>query len=285
MSNRFGIELDQTSLRWAAAEGVPETIIAAVLLLDERDVEEMVGKLTPAELADVVRLVSRCPSCYPPVVYDALKARRNVAAEQPPKGIRSGGANNPLRGHTRAPADLGPHTERAGLAQPTSRAQDAKDSISTNQARRQHSLGTSSNIASERRAHVLRAAHLLSRKPGTRPGTRAETARRRMVVEELMKAGLSVRTTSIATDIPPTSVHRHARCGAGASEARDCCAENYGRVSEKISAPQVQRGGVGGLALAPNSIAHRRLSTTSLSHREGGGGTRCSYWSAPGKVQ
>ena len=76
-------------------------------------------------------------------------------------------------------------------------------------------------MASERQAHVLRAAHLLSRKPGTRPGTRAETARRRMVVEELMKAGLSVRTISIATDIPPTSVHRAMRAVARAEAKRE----------------------------------------------------------------
>ena len=51
MSNRFGMELDQASLRWAAAEGVSETVIAAVLLLHERGVEEIAGKLMPAELA------------------------------------------------------------------------------------------------------------------------------------------------------------------------------------------------------------------------------------------
>jgi hypothetical protein len=39
MSNRFGIELDQASLRWAAAEGVSETVVAAVLLLHERSVD------------------------------------------------------------------------------------------------------------------------------------------------------------------------------------------------------------------------------------------------------
>ena len=70
MSNLFGIALDQAGLRWAAAEGVTETAIAAVSLLHERSVEEVAGKLTPAELADVTRLVSRCPSCYPPGAYD-----------------------------------------------------------------------------------------------------------------------------------------------------------------------------------------------------------------------
>ena len=118
MSNRFGIALDQALLRWAAAEGVTETVIAAVSLLHERSVEEIAGKLTPAELADVTRLVSRCPSCYPPGAYDALKARRNVAAEQSATRTTARvGANRPPRGHKRTSVELGPHTERAGLAE------------------------------------------------------------------------------------------------------------------------------------------------------------------------
>ena len=39
MSNLFGIALDQAWLRWAAAEGVTETVIAAVSLLHERSVD------------------------------------------------------------------------------------------------------------------------------------------------------------------------------------------------------------------------------------------------------
>ena len=118
MSNRFGIELDQALLRWAAAEDMTETVIAAVSLLHERNVEEIAGKLTPAELADVTRLVSRCPSCYPPGAYDALKARRTVAAEQSATRTTARvGANLPPRGHKRTSVELGPHTERAGLAE------------------------------------------------------------------------------------------------------------------------------------------------------------------------
>jgi hypothetical protein len=84
MTNLFGIALDQASLRWAAAEGVSETVIAAVLQLHERSVDEIAAKITPQELADVTRLVSRCPSCYPPGAYDALKAKRNLASPAPP---------------------------------------------------------------------------------------------------------------------------------------------------------------------------------------------------------
>ena len=45
MTNRYGVMLDPSSLLWAAAEGVSETVIAAVLLLHERSVEEIVAKL------------------------------------------------------------------------------------------------------------------------------------------------------------------------------------------------------------------------------------------------
>jgi hypothetical protein len=96
IGNLFGIALDQASLRWAAAEGVSETVIAALLQLHERSVEEIAAKITPAELADVTRLVSRCPCHYPPGAYDALKARGNVAAEQPAtRTTASAGTNRP----------------------------------------------------------------------------------------------------------------------------------------------------------------------------------------------
>ena len=43
-----------------------------------------------------------------------------------------------------------------------------------------------------------------------------ETARRRLIVEDLMKAGLSVRMISDVTDIPRSSVHRAMRAIARA---------------------------------------------------------------------
>ena len=45
MPNQYGITLDQAFIRWAAAEGVSETIIAAVSLLHEKSVEEVAAKL------------------------------------------------------------------------------------------------------------------------------------------------------------------------------------------------------------------------------------------------
>ncbi len=52
MPNPYGIVLDEASIRWAAAEDVSQTIIAAVL----RSVDEVAAKLRPDELAHVVNL-------------------------------------------------------------------------------------------------------------------------------------------------------------------------------------------------------------------------------------
>jgi hypothetical protein len=90
MTNAFGIVLDNASVRWAAAEGVPETVIAAVLLLDERSVDEIVAKLRPGELDQVIKLVSRSPRCYPPGALDALKGRRPAPS---PKHVASSSTN------------------------------------------------------------------------------------------------------------------------------------------------------------------------------------------------
>ena len=76
MSNAFGFVLDDASLRRADVEGVPETVIAAIYLLHERSVGEVAAKLRPDELEHVIRLVGRCPSCYPPGTLDALKSKR-----------------------------------------------------------------------------------------------------------------------------------------------------------------------------------------------------------------
>jgi hypothetical protein len=79
MSNAFGFVLDDASLRRAAVEGVPETVIAAIYLLHERSVGEVGAKLTPDELEHVIRLVGRCPSCYPLGTLDAFKSMRTAS--------------------------------------------------------------------------------------------------------------------------------------------------------------------------------------------------------------
>ena len=85
MTNAFRIVLDNASVRRAAAEGVSETVIAAVLLLHERSVDKVAAKL-----------VSRCPSCHPPGTLEALKIRRaapspepvaSISTDRPPAGI------------------------------------------------------------------------------------------------------------------------------------------------------------------------------------------------------
>ena len=48
-----------------------------------------------------------------------------------------------------------------------------------------------------------------------------ETARRRLIVEDLMKAGLSVRMISDVTDIPRSSVHRAVRAIARAEANKE----------------------------------------------------------------
>src|SRR6516225_10969620 len=95
MQYPYGITLDEASIRWAAAEGVSETIITAVLLLHERSVDEVAAKLRPDELAHVVRFVSRCPTCYPPGTLAALRSltptpqpsRTSVSTDQLPSRL------------------------------------------------------------------------------------------------------------------------------------------------------------------------------------------------------
>ena len=55
MTNCFDILLHPDDMRWAAAEGVSETVIAAVLLLHERSVKEIAAELSAAELEQVIR--------------------------------------------------------------------------------------------------------------------------------------------------------------------------------------------------------------------------------------
>jgi hypothetical protein len=56
MANRFDIELHPQDVRWAAAEGVSQDVIAAVLLLHERSVDEIASQLGGPELEQVIML-------------------------------------------------------------------------------------------------------------------------------------------------------------------------------------------------------------------------------------
>jgi hypothetical protein len=83
MRNRFGLLLDPDDVRWAAAEGVSETVIAAVLLLHERSVEQIVAELNAVELEQVIKLVGRSPRVYPPGTLGTLKQRRALVSPEP----------------------------------------------------------------------------------------------------------------------------------------------------------------------------------------------------------
>ena len=83
MPNTYGVTLDPAALRWAAVEAVSETVIAAVLLLHERSVEEIVVKLSAVELEQVIKIVGRSPRVYPPGTLDALNKRRTPPSPQP----------------------------------------------------------------------------------------------------------------------------------------------------------------------------------------------------------
>ena len=67
---------------------MPETVIAAICLLETRSVDEIVARLTPAELEQVIKIVGRCPRGYPPGAYDALKGHRRTPSPRPQPGER-----------------------------------------------------------------------------------------------------------------------------------------------------------------------------------------------------
>ena len=121
MTNRFGVLLHPDDVRWAAAEGVPEDVIAAVLLLHERRVDEIVPSLSAAEIEQVIKLVGRSPSVYPPGTLEALKSKRNAsptpmaesrAKKQTPS---TAGADHPLRDHTRAYRGFGTAAQQSTI--------------------------------------------------------------------------------------------------------------------------------------------------------------------------
>ena len=73
--------------RWRWPMGAPQTVIAAVLLLHERSVDEIVPKLRPAELEQVIKLVGRSPSVYPPGTLEALEQRKALVSPELPQRL------------------------------------------------------------------------------------------------------------------------------------------------------------------------------------------------------
>jgi hypothetical protein len=76
MTNRFGFELHPQDIRWAAAEGVSQDVIAAVLLLHERSVDEIAPQLSARELEQTIVLVGRSPRLYAPGTLEALESKK-----------------------------------------------------------------------------------------------------------------------------------------------------------------------------------------------------------------
>ena len=111
MSNAFGFVLDDASVRRAAVEGVSQNVIAAIYLLHERSVGEVAAKLRPDELEHVIRLVGRCPSCYPLGTLDALKSKKG--------GIAAADGREPPT--ERKGREVAAHPHRRPLARPEAR--------------------------------------------------------------------------------------------------------------------------------------------------------------------
>jgi len=85
MTNPYGITLDREWSEWAANIAVSPTVAAALLLICQaRPLDEIVARLTPRELEQVVEIVGRCPDHFPPGTLDALKSRSLAPTSQRP---------------------------------------------------------------------------------------------------------------------------------------------------------------------------------------------------------
>ena len=226
MTNRYGTTLDPGAPRWAAAEGVSETVIAAVRLLHERSVNQITAKLTPGELEQVIKIVGRSPSCYPPGAYAALKAKRDLSAQPPTENLPPNVAAKEQAGRTHAADDRRQRQtgKPSGLGAYSAAEPSGLGAYSAAEGARDHSTTESGTCA------------------GTPTGTRAETARRRMLVEDLRKAGLSIRTIAAGTGIPRSSVHRAMRAIAKAQAKQEIA---IARIAQKLLGKKVSHRGRG----------------------------------------
>ena len=196
-ANPYGITVNRVWTDWAAQHGVSETIAAALYLVSRnRKVGEVVVKLTLGETERVIAFVQTWPDHFPRGALDPINISRPTPPERsaacPPSNVgptRPATLINPGIGQLRGTRGM-PAQPRAALQRTTERA-------------------TTPNVE---KAETL---------PGTRLGTRAETARRRLLVAEYMKAGLSIRTIAAGTGIPVGSVHRATRAVARAQAKQE----------------------------------------------------------------
>jgi hypothetical protein len=198
-SNPYGITLDREWTEWAADIGVSHTVAAALLLICQGcDPDEIVARLIPGELEQVSEIVGRCPNHFPPGTFDALKSRGLTPSQTPSSASVS---------TAQAPSQQ--------VAQTSAESSHRYRPYARKRADRPFEHPRSATAAAKPTDTGNSGTHPGTH-PGTRPGTRAETARRRMVVEDLWKAGLSVRAISAGTRIPVGSVHRAMRAIARA---------------------------------------------------------------------
>ena len=77
MSNPYGISLDREWTEWAAKARVSPTVAAALLLISRsRPLPEIVARLTPGELEQIVGVIGRWPDCFPHGTLAALRSLR-----------------------------------------------------------------------------------------------------------------------------------------------------------------------------------------------------------------
>jgi hypothetical protein len=173
---------------------VSETISAALYLVSRNmKVDEVLVKLTPGEVDLVLDIVQRWPDHFPLRAVAALKNGRPTSSPEP--SAPSAACGSPDAALTRG--NVGPtRAYRPAAPQPTTEAEHATHRPAAPQPTTEAEHATPTNAE--------------------KPGTLSETTRRRMVVDDLMGSGLSVRTISAGTGIPRSSVHRATRAIARA---------------------------------------------------------------------
>ena len=159
-----------------------------MLLLHEKSVDEVVAKLMSDELGHVIRLVSRCPTCYRPGTLVALRS-------QTPAPLRPSVSTSNHQPLSRRPGRI--------IAKSLHGLRFARAEGAATRA-----MPTYARTFEHPQSKAKLAIKPNPEKAGTSAGTLAETVRRRFAVADLMKAGLSVRAISAGTGIPRSSVHR-----------------------------------------------------------------------------
>ena len=211
MTNRFGVELHPKDVRWAAAEGVSQDVIAAVLLLHERSVDEIAPQLSAPNLSRRSCSLAARPAFTRRGTLEALESKR--ATRTAPVNRPSAVAREKAAPPNHARLERREASAYAGAGKPW--GHDAPPFRTSPGAQRRPpepiKRGEASGTPAELKT-VPRPA-----KSGTRPGT--ETARRRLVVDDFRGAGLTVRQIADVTGIPRSAVHRAMRAGVRA-EAR-----------------------------------------------------------------